>query len=284
MNGNADIYTAYGLRISSPIRLPGLRRANGNPDVTIIYGCLDAEASDRRDSFRVVYDGIGTFEITNGRRVVVDPEGEGSDAALQPYLLGPVLGAVLHQRGHLVLHASSVSINGAAVVFVGPSGAGKSTTAAACVARGHDLLCDDITAVEFTDGTPAVVPGFPALKLTPELAETFGIGREGCAPAAGEKKLFRVSSGVPDRRRPLNVMFVLADGELHIEEMSPSDSLQALIGHTYTQSLLDEDSIRLHFRQCTSLAESIAVTRLSLPRDLDVLSDAVARIEDEIGK
>ena len=47
------------------------------------------------------------------------------------YLLGPVLGIFLRLRGETCLHASAVTFDDHAVVFVGPPGAGKSTTAAA---------------------------------------------------------------------------------------------------------------------------------------------------------
>ncbi|MEJ6638968.1 MAG: HPr kinase/phosphatase C-terminal domain-containing protein [Octadecabacter sp.] len=50
--------------------------------------------------------------------------------------------------GRLQLHASTVVVNGKAVAFVGPSGSGKSSHALMCMARGAQLLADDITWLE----------------------------------------------------------------------------------------------------------------------------------------
>ena len=63
------------------------------------------------------------------------------------YLLGPVLAFVLRLRGVVTTHASSVSVDGKAVAFIGPQGAGKSTTAAALLARGCNVLTDDVVPI-----------------------------------------------------------------------------------------------------------------------------------------
>jgi hypothetical protein len=112
--------------------------------------------------------GIGTFLVRDGREILVDPDPDAGDALLQLALLGPVLAALLQQRGDLVLHASAVEIDGAAVGFLGGRGAGKSTMAAALLRRGYPLLTDDILAVSLEDGSPRVLPGFPQLKLWPD--------------------------------------------------------------------------------------------------------------------
>jgi hypothetical protein len=286
MTATSSTYRAYGLRISSPIRLPGLERTDGNPDVSVEYGRIDSteDAGSPTDEIRLSYDGVGRFAIRDGRRVVVDPVEDVADAALLPYLLGPVLGAVLYQRGYLVLHASSVSIRGAAVAFLGPSGAGKSTIAAACRARGHALLSDDITAIEIADGEPMVVPGVPLLKLAPELPLRLDLDWDRLSAVSQGKELYRVPGGVPRSRRPLDRLYVLAEGDLRSAAMSPGERIQALVGHTYTQSLLDEASIGDHFRQCARVAETAAVRRLSRPRDLDSLPATVRRIEEAVGR
>jgi Coenzyme PQQ synthesis protein D (PqqD) len=46
-------------------------------------------------------------------------------------------------RGHLVLHASAVNVNGRVVAFGGSSGAGKTTTARAMVRSGASPFCED---------------------------------------------------------------------------------------------------------------------------------------------
>jgi len=69
---------------------------------------------------------------------VVEPEPGAEEAILRLYLLGPVLGILLHQRGFLVLHASVVSMAGAAVVFWVKK-VGENQRLLPLNARGHGL-------------------------------------------------------------------------------------------------------------------------------------------------
>ena len=71
----------------------------------------------------------------------------GSD--IRVFLLGSCLGALLHQRGVLALHASAIETDQGAVLFMGDSGMGKSTTLQAFIKRGYKMLADDITRGRF---------------------------------------------------------------------------------------------------------------------------------------
>lgn len=284
MTSTGHTYLAYGLRISTPVQLPGLEQTSGEPDVTIEYACLDGETDNGSvsDDIELSYDDIGVFRIVDGRHVAIDPADGLTDAELYPYLIGPILGAILYQRGYLVLHASAVSIGDTAVLFLGASGAGKSTLAAACRARDHQLLSDDITAVTFVDGTPAVLPGLPYLKLTRDSSASLNFGREYAFAAPGEKAVYVVPGDAPKSPQPLGHLYLIEDGDLGSEQMSPGETIQALVGHTYVQSLLEGATLEEHFRQCTDVAEATETRQLSRPRQLDLLADAVQRVEQEV--
>ena len=140
---------AYGLAIQSEIPLPEAPATGAGTQVLIRQGKVEKPAGEPnaertyeidQANFRVYWRGVGTFLIRCGTDVVVEPESGAEEAVLRLYLLGPVLGILLHQRGFLVLHASVVSIAGGAVGFLGEKGWGKSTTAAALNARGHGLV------------------------------------------------------------------------------------------------------------------------------------------------
>jgi hypothetical protein len=70
------------------------------------------------------------------------------------------------QRGLLNLHASVVDVGGHAIAVGGQSGAGKSTTAMALHRRGHRLIVDDSTVIEFRNGEPWVLPFHRSVHLT----------------------------------------------------------------------------------------------------------------------
>jgi hypothetical protein len=63
-----------------------------------------------------------------------------------------VVSRLLGKRGDLILHASCVSVDGVALLFLGHSGAGKSTIASLLESEGATVLSDDRTIVTFVDG------------------------------------------------------------------------------------------------------------------------------------
>jgi hypothetical protein len=67
---------------------------------------------------------------------------------IDEYLVARLLG----RRGGVILHASSVVVDGRAIVFLGHSGAGKSTMAEIASAFGADVLSDDRTIVTVEHG------------------------------------------------------------------------------------------------------------------------------------
>ncbi|EKQ54219.1 MAG: hypothetical protein B655_0876, partial [Methanobacterium sp. Maddingley MBC34] len=182
-------YKAFGLEISSEIELPGMIEGNelmegsSNPDVKIILGEVDpsrvtgveVEGTNYLVKGSDVYlwwDDIGKVRISDGKQVTVEPiaDLDGSDELnLIPFLLGPVMSLMLHQRGFLVLHGSAVNIGPGAVAFLGFRGNGKSTTAIHLYVDGYPLVADDILAIKFnSEGLPVVYPGYPHVRLSDE--------------------------------------------------------------------------------------------------------------------
>ena len=87
--------------------------------------------------------------------------------SLIPFLLGPVISVLLHQRGFLVLHGSAVKINNESIAFVGNRGMGKSTIAINLYKKGYPLVTDDIIAINFdNEGNPYIYPGYSHVRLS----------------------------------------------------------------------------------------------------------------------
>jgi hypothetical protein len=198
-------------------------------------------------------------------------------------LLGPVMGTLLRQRGNLVLHASSVAIDGRAVAFIGHKGFGKSTTAASLQARGHPLVADDVLPVT-VNGSATVWPGYPQLKLWPEAAKAaLGDGPERLQNLHDRvsKKGRTAQGAAPDVPLPLEAVYVLDRGEtLQVTKRSKTDGFLELLRHTYAAEQLhdgDDAAAADRLKQYTALAETVAVRTLTRPRDLSSL-DALARL------
>lgn len=179
-------HTAFGLTFASEIPLPELPLAapGVDADVHVRLGEVSPALADSRAIEPGVSARPGTllidfetarFLVTQGRNILVQPNPGTPDNEVRAYLLGSAMGALLHQRGLLPLHANAIEIDGRAIAFAGPSGSGKSTLAAYFRARGRRLLSDDVCAVSFGPGGEALAwPGVPRIKLWSDALQAFG--------------------------------------------------------------------------------------------------------------
>jgi hypothetical protein len=133
-----------------------------------------------RGDLRLTVEGIGRFRVSAGATIAWSREHGGvADQDLRTFLLGSAVGALLIQRGMLVLHGNALEKDGRAIVCMGHSGDGKSTLAYALMQRGWRLLADDLVAVS-TEGM--VLPGIPRIKLWEDAAKAFGLDPQALPP------------------------------------------------------------------------------------------------------
>ena len=152
-------YFAYGLSIHSDIEIREFPpRETETADITIQLGHVAAEL-DGAEWFRSTWQAkaghfqmdvpdVGRFLATNGNQMIIDQDANATDQEVVIYTVGSMFAALLQQRGHLTLHASSIKGPDGAVIFVGSSGMGKSTLLSAMNARGYAMIADDITALK----------------------------------------------------------------------------------------------------------------------------------------
>lgn len=292
-------YSAYGLRIHSALFLPELveSRCGSLPDVTIRFGKIEWEPppteSDRAHEaaqsetfffFRIA----GKFQVRSGSEIIIDPAPEAEDRLLRLCLLGPVLAALLHQRGLLVLHASAVEINGIAVAFLGEKGWGKSTLAAYLQEQQHNLLADDVVAIDLSSDKVSVLPGFPQLKLWPSAAEYLGLNYEQMPQLQPEldKRAHRLNCDFPATPRPLGSLYVLDIGEqVEVEAIRPQEAVVELVCHSYmVRHLAATNTSASNFRQCAAVARAVPVLRLKRPRSLFTLSQIEIALRENLGQ
>jgi hypothetical protein len=281
------VYSAYGVCFHSEVPLP-LEAGHGPADVTIRHADLEQTAAALRA------DGIGRraeggeisllfrdkacFCIRNGSEILLDTASETIANAITLALMGPVMAALLQQRGFLVLHASAVAINGGAIAILGASGWGKSTLAAFLHASGCPLIVDDIVAIRFAEGVPQVYPGFPQMKLWPDSLESIGERPENFPRIyeEREKRARRIEAGFHrNGALPLHRIYVLGHGDqLELEPLSSHEAFLELTGHSFGIEWLHPVSTAEFFHQRTRIASSVPVHVLRRPRDLELLADA----------
>jgi hypothetical protein len=241
------------------------------------------------EDVRFFRKGVGTFRVCGGHEIIVAPASDVGAHVLRPFILGPALAVLLHQRGRLVLHASAVAVNGRAVAFLGGSGWGKSTMAGALrKLAGHAIVTDDVLALDVGErGQVNVYPGFPQLKLWPEVAVSLGDVPE-TLPLVHpllKKRCLGVASGFSVTPLPLGRVYVLVEGEAQvIEALRPQEALVELIRHSFAPQLLTTADASKHFTQCARLADSASFLRLKRPRALEALPSLVRWVEEDLAQ
>jgi hypothetical protein len=297
-------YCIAGLAVDSDIALPGLisREPGGGPcDVSIRQAPVPAslenpEASGptwamAADKFLLRIPGIARFLLTGGRAIAFEPENGTPLEDVTIFLIGSAFGVLLHQRGHIVMHASAVLVGGKAAMFCGASGAGKSTTAAALVQRGFPLLTDDICAVSFSsDGVPFVYPDGRQLKLWAHAIDRLRLARG--EPVRHRLEKFYVA---PEQSlgeaRPLGAVYVLREARppvmSGIERPNVVDAALLLRRNAYRPQLVSRMGRRAdYFFAATAIAGHAGIFHLSRRLDFKELPGVLDRLErhwDEIG-
>ncbi|NTV62882.1 MAG: hypothetical protein HGA65_05010 [Oscillochloris sp.] len=284
-------YTAYGLEIESNQLFPELTPVEaGLADVAIrverTAEIPSYERAQRNMKERYVY---GTeevlFEVDGGTRIRVTAQPSVTERFIQQAILGAIMGVLLYQRGHLVLHASAVVVKGRAVIFLGEKGQGKSTTAAAFVARGYPILTDDVVVLDFRRaGVPYILPGVPQLRLWPDsVASSLGADPADLPEivAGMEKRISSTHKHFANQAYPVDRAYILLPGPaIAISPLGRQEALIESIRHTFVNNLLDRHSMGIHLQQCAQFVRDIPVFTLSRPHDFSLLPEMVQRIVD----
>jgi hypothetical protein len=290
-------YSVHGLSVASELHLPELARctsANASADVRFRLSSLptfaDAKSTTVPHLQTVNEDALLTVEnaarylVRDGREVLIDVDAQADLALVRLVLFGSVMGMICYQRGLLVLHASAVAIGGRVVAFTGPPGAGKSTLAAHCLAEGGRLVADDVLVVSVDDARGAVAhPGMPSVKLWRDTIANLGRDPEGLRPDWYRADKFHMPVDHAEERMPLDRLYVLepddAAGPGKLSRLTGAFAANAIIVNSYRIEYLEAAGRRdLHFQQCTELARTIEVVRLSRSRDLKHVQTTAALV------
>jgi hypothetical protein len=292
------IYEYCGLRIRSCVELPASAASGGGePDVEIrcerlpVPGVLrDSAVAGYRvegDTLYLAIRDVGIFGARRGREILVDAQGGVDEKDLSLYLIGSVLGAILHQRGVLPLHASAVEVNGGAVAFAGPSGAGKSTVAAFLSRRGYPVIADDVCALAQQGDRAAVWPGVARLKLGREGLQALARSAEGLSHAGGTRDKFQLpvsSFADPARPVPLSMVYVLTDdaGDVWTQRVEGLEAIEAVASQTYCREFVESMGLeRVWFHRVARVANGVEIRRLMRPRGFQHMERVLDRLERE---
>jgi len=284
-------YQSYGLSISSDFNLPELLPAQFEAaDVVITRGQLASDVvadgkqlgpflyANRTQLLLEVPD-VARYLIENGSRITYQPLGEVDADSIRVFLLGSCFGALLFQRGFLVLHGNAVRVGDGCVICLGHSGAGKSTLAGALVQRGFPLLADDVCAI---NARGFIEPGFPRIKLWADTAKQLGIDTEPLSRIRPDIEKFNwpLAENFCDTSLPVRAVYVLHrhnKDEFVLDEVSGMDRFQLLRNNSYRQRYMKGMQLQAeHLKLCSTLAQRTRIARITRPQagfQLDALID-----------
>ena len=231
----------------------------------------------------VRWPGRAEFLISaDGHSIAARPFRPNSREAFRTYLLGQALSFALIKQGFDPLHATVVSIDGAAVAFLGDSGYGKSSLAAAFVEAGHRLVTDDLLVVTEEGSEFSVHPGPPRIKLFPKIARRLlGPQVRGRRIVSGRPKLVIPLDGCQACRTvvPLRAVYVIAPARsglgtrrVTIRHLTSRQACLELIRNAFNTAVIEPARLRSQFAMATIVAARVPVKRISYPRRLGLLT------------
>ncbi len=291
-----------GWRVRSAVLLPELPLWNGDdraPDITIQLGDVPPHIgplSHHSPFLSVAKNGVCRFEIAavaaylieDGRLITIAPRLDLSQPDMRVFLFGTVLGILCYQRGVLPLHASCVAVNGRAIAIAGVSGAGKSTLALALSRRGHPILADDISAVDWQGSSgPHILPSIPRLRLWRDAMDHFAISPEGLERSRPGMEKYHLDHGsaFQPAATPLAAVYCLNRARPPIQpgirRLTGTQAVTQLADNFYRRRAAAHMGLgKALFMSTIRISKSATLWALDRPTDLnaiDALAESVER-------
>jgi hypothetical protein len=297
-NTDARRYSAYQLVVQSELELPELPEwsiADGEAasDVQIKFAPLSREQLlggqfisrslwTSPDSLWLRVPEIGQFLVSNGREILIDPVAGIDEDSIRLFLLGSAFGALLFQRGLLVMHGNAIQIGEQCMICVGPSGAGKSTTAAGFMQRGYSVLADDVVPI---DADCRALPGFPRIKLWQDAAQQLAVGTTDLRRIRPNLDKFNLplERAFSIKKLPVRWIYILdpqVDATaITVKPIHGMNRFLPLQDNTYRLQYLQGMALEAeHLKLCGLLAGRIHLARVTRPQTgfhLDALMDTL---------
>jgi len=300
MNSHTFHYHAFGLNICSELELPPLLKSKGKAtaDITIKHGEVSADGLNKPKKSTPFFQtckgqlwlnipDIARFLAVDGTTITVDSAPGSDEQSVRLFLLGSCIGAILHQRGSLVLHANAISFGDHCIAFAGASGNGKSTLAAAFHQLGHQILTDDVCAINEQGN---VAPGYPQLKLWRDTLAKLELEHTNLIKIRlqVEKFAYPIRASFESTPLPLKAIYILTSNNrdaFEFEEITGMEKFLPIKNQTYRSNYIDGMELSAtHLQLCGRIAGNIRVVRISRPNHGFKLQQLVDHIKADIEK
>jgi len=295
------IYYGYGLNILSTIELP-LPKSNiaCNFDVNITIDKIPEHIEcDRKissysispDSFILNFKDIKIF-VGHGKEIIIESDGNEdiNENDIIPFILSSCIGALLHQRSILTLHASSVMTEKGAVIFIGNASSGKSTLAAA-LRNGseqiYNILSDDICPIDIINGKAVMYPSGEKLQIWKDIISTTKIPKEALAKVRPsiEKYYYKQTDHIVTGPVKIANIYLLNSSNKSLYEInskfSTNQKLNILKNNIYCKNFAKEMFIESqYYKKLKQLAQTLPIKEFIKPNnefDVEKLIDVLEK-------
>lgn len=291
------LYQAFGLVISSDVELPPLPQLDTSDSLSIDVSIRQGEVNKnglKQATMSNLYcqattnhlwlhvPDIAWLEVIDGNQIVFTPEQGADPQSIRLFLLGSCMGCILHQRQYLVMHANTIRFGDQCVMFAGASGNGKSTLAAAFHQRGHQVLTDDVSAIDMQGH---VVPSYPQIKLWHDTVKKLGIELSGLRKIRLQVDKYAYpldEKSFCQKSLPLAEIYLLSthnQEDFLVEPIKGFNKYNPIKNNTYRPKYIKGLELQAsHLKQVGKLAERIGITRITRPNrsfKIDELIDCI---------
>lgn len=294
-------YFAFGLEIESQFPVPELLTGNTElpsnvsieyasvPDSLIAPVFSGVRFQGSANEFLLKVDHVAKYLVKNGNTIQIEPYPQATEKDIRLFLMGSALGALIHQRGLLPFHGSSVIIHNKVVVFSGISGAGKSTLAASFVKKGFPLITDDVCVISLDNETkPMVHPGYPQMKLWADSLEKIGEQNENLSRVRDGIKKFSLPVRPHFHQKPelLSGVYIISTKNTEgfsIETIKGIEKFNILKNNTYRLNFIKgTGTTSSHFKHIEAMARQCFVKKIERPSKGFHLEDLRNLIENDL--
>ena len=301
MNVDMWHYRIAGLAVACEIPLPGMLPSaltGCAPDVMIrraaVPPALDTATSCGPDwameegTFLLTIPGVARILITGGSNIAFDIEADSEDREAAIFLLGTAFAILLQQRGHLVLHASAVAVNGQAILFsAGLPARGSQRSRRRCRATPYSFVTDDVCHVAFDAADrPTVAPDGRMLKLWVDALNHLSLGHaRGDAVRGGVAKYYvPPPRGTEASALPLAAVYFLRGARpsltLGIEHVNVAEAAPLLAANAYRPHLTEKMGlVQLYFFDAAKVWRHSRLFYLTRPRDFAAMPQVVRDLD-----
>ncbi len=286
------VYRCAGLLVSSPLALAA-PVVDGPADVELVEGEARAVPPERpsmeviaertadgatwytfaRREDKVVgrFYGAVDFEVDADRRRVTYHKDPSLDPELVAILVnGSLVAYLLAAGGRLVLHASAVEVDAAALAFLGPSGQGKTTVATLLCAAGYPLVSDDLLPVDPGPEEVTCVPGGVELRVrekVSQLVDRFPVGTSS-RRTADERHALAPGLTLAERLPLRAVVVPLPDrntDKVTARRLPPGEAVMLLARCQRIEGWVSPAALRAQFEAVVAVVESAPVLEMHVP-------------------